>query len=47
MSVANFCEKFLGLDNRRGMSLEEALNNRRSASDVVKQLKGDRIASIA
>ncbi|KAK6727815.1 hypothetical protein RB195_005470 [Necator americanus] len=38
-SVVNFCENFLGLDSRRGLSLEDALRNRRTASDVMKQLK--------
>lgn len=36
-----FCEAYLGLDNRRGMTLEDALRNKRSINEIVKQLKGD------
>ncbi|EYC33174.1 hypothetical protein Y032_0002g643 [Ancylostoma ceylanicum] len=38
-SVVNFCENFLGIDGRRGTTLEDALRNRRSVTDVMKQLK--------
>ncbi|KIH52905.1 hypothetical protein ANCDUO_16984, partial [Ancylostoma duodenale] len=38
-SVVNFCENFLGIDGRRGTSLEDALRNRRSVTDVMRQLK--------
>ncbi|KAK6050255.1 hypothetical protein COOONC_12240 [Cooperia oncophora] len=38
-SVVNFCESYLGLDNRRGMTLEDALRNKRSAAEIVRQLK--------
>ncbi|RCN50347.1 hypothetical protein ANCCAN_03570, partial [Ancylostoma caninum] len=40
-SVVNFCENFLGIDGRRGTSLEDALRNRRSVTDVMRQLKGN------
>ncbi|VDO85954.1 unnamed protein product [Heligmosomoides polygyrus] len=39
VSVVAFCEAYLGLDNRRGMTLEDALRNKRSINEIVKQLK--------
>ncbi|KAK5982839.1 hypothetical protein GCK32_014076 [Trichostrongylus colubriformis] len=38
-SVVNFCESYLGLDNRRGVTLEDALRNKKSAAEVVRQLR--------
>ncbi|XGW19627.1 hypothetical protein V3C99_003458 [Haemonchus contortus] len=38
-SVVSFCESYLGLDNRHGVTLEDALRNKKSMLEIVRQLK--------